>query len=524
MPHRMAAPPDAAAGTAGVLRGAVRLIALVAPISAVILAVLALLTGDGSLLAWAALGVALGVVCIVEMALGRADIEGIALFTAIGVAVAGRFAPEGSVATAVSAAAMFAVVLFTFTERSRWTTLLVVTTFGVHAMTLLWLSEGWSGLAGPGLLLAGGVSTWHVLGRVVGQRRLEHVSYRQLFDRVPVGLYRTGLGGELLDVNPAVAELLGVPRDRLIGRRAQDFFVDRDDFDRLRAAIGEGSDPLTTDIRFRRPDGTLIWVRDQTRPVTDDDGTIVCFEGELQDVTEERRHLDELEALVRSKSELIGAVSHELRTPLTAVVGFLELLQSGDAGGEDSELLALAADQARDIAGIVDDLLTAARLDNQELLVHATLFDLRATVEMAITSVTGSGPRDIVVDLPSGLQVMADAARVRQVLRNLVGNAIRYGAAPIVVRADESEGTVRVVVSDRGPEIPESTASRMFDAFFSGGEASGGQPGSIGLGLAVSQRLARLMDGELSYARVGDETRFVLELPTVGQGQMRKSA
>jgi PAS domain S-box-containing protein len=428
------------------------------------------------------------------------------------------------VTAVVAAAVMFALPLFTLVESSLRSMLAAIATFTVHTVTLVVASGGWAGLTAAGILLPGGVATWLLLHHIVGRLRTDHASYRQLFDRVPVGLYRTGLGGELLDVNPALAELVGVPRDELIGRFAQEFFADSDDFTRLREAIGDRLDPVTTDIQFRGSDGATIWVRDHTRSVTDEHGRIVCFEGELQDVTDQRRNLEKLETLVKSKSDLIGAVSHELRTPLTAVLGFLELLQSEVGDGEQSELLSLAADQARDIAGIVDDLLTAARLDNQELVVRRNVFDVRSPVDSAVTSVTGGGPSGVVVDVPSDVLVLADAARVRQVVRNLVGNAMRYGTGPIEVRAESREGAVRIVVADRGAEIPESTAARMFDAFFSGGESSERQPGSIGLGLAVSQRLAHLMDGDLSYARVGDENRFVLELPSASVVALAETA
>jgi signal transduction histidine kinase len=228
--------------------------------------------------------------------------------------------------------------------------------------------------------------------------------------------------------------------------------------------------------------------------------------------------------LVRSKSELIGAVSHELRTPLTAVVGFLEVLQSGGADGERVELLALAADQARDIAGIVDDLLTAARLDNQELVVQESALDIRGTIDGAVTSVTGGRRGEVVVAVPRGLMAFADGARVRQVLRNLIGNAMRYGRSPIEVRAEDGDGLIHVVVADHGPEISPDVVARMFDAFFSGAETSSRQPSSIGLGLAVSHRLARLMGGDLRYERVGNQTQFTLDLRAASVAEMAESA
>jgi PAS domain S-box-containing protein len=511
-------------GYAPVLRGAVLVLAVLVPTTAAALTALSLVTGIRGLLAWSVLGWILGGVCVVEAVLRRADIEFVVVVAALGVAVTARVAPPTSVPAVVAGSVMIALVLFTMIERTPRTVVAGVATATVHGYTLITIADDWGAVAGAGILMAAGIGTWLVLDRLVNQMRKDHSSYRELFDRVPVALYRTGLGGELLDVNPALAELLGMPREDLLGRRAQEFFVDVDDFSRLRAAIGDRTDSLTTDIRFRRPDGALIWVRDQTRPVTDDLGRIVCFEGELQDITEQRRHLDELEALVRSKSELIGAVSHELRTPLTAVVGFLELLQSGGADTERAEMLALAADQARDIAGIVDDLLTAARLDNQELVVQESTLDIRGPIDGAVTSVTGGRQGEVVVTVPRELMAFADGARVRQVLRNLIGNAMRYGRPPIEVCAKDDDGLIHVVVADHGPEISPDVVARMFDAFFSGAETSTRQPGSIGLGLAVSHRLARLMGGDLRYERVGNQTQFTLELRAASVAEMAESA
>jgi len=515
------AAPD---GRAVVLRRAIVVLAVVVPVTAAALTLITFVLGERDLLAWSILGWLIGAVCVLEAATHRVDVVLVILLTAVGVAVAAPFSPADSVITVVAAATMVAVVLFAVVDENAGTVVAAVVTFSLHAYSLVVVSTDWTGVAGAGVLFAGAIGVWLVLEEVVKRMQQDHSSYRELFDRVPVGLYRTGLGGELLDVNPALADLLGVSREELVGRRAQEFMVDVDDFSRLRAAIGDRPDPLTTDIRFRRPDGALIWVRDQTRAVTDESGEIVCFEGELQDVTDQRRHLDQLEALVRSKSELIGAVSHELRTPLTAVVGFLELLQADGAEDERSELLGLAADQARDIAGIVDDLLTAARLDNQELVVHEDALDVRSAVTGAVTSVTGGRGGEVEVNVPEGIMVRADAARVRQVLRNLVGNAMRYGRPPIEIRVEAGDGLVCLVVADHGPAIPREVAARMFDAFFSGVSTSARQPGSIGLGLAVSQRLARLMGGDLRYARVGEQTRFTLELCAAAPLQLAETA
>jgi signal transduction histidine kinase len=111
------------------------------------------------------------------------------------------------------------------------------------------------------------------------------------------------------------------------------------------------------------------------------------------------------------------------------------------------------------------------------------------------------------------LRALGDAGRVRQILRNLMGNALRYGAPPRVVRAaPASVATVEIAVADSGEEIPVGVRDRVFDTFVSL-PVEGGKPGSIGLGLSVSRHLARIMGGDLVHRRLNGETQFVLTLP-----------
>lgn len=334
--------------------------------------------------------------------------------------------------------------------------------------------------------------------------------FRDLFDRVPVGLYRTSVSGELLDANQALADILGVPLDSVLGRQVQPFMLDPADLHRLRERLATEGSPLVSDLRFRRADGRIIWVRDRTHMVRDESGEVVCFEGELQDITSEVEHMDRLRELVQSKSELIAAVSHELRTPLTAVVGCLDLLVTG-VGDEAEDLLALAAEQAHDLATIVEDLLTAARLDNQELVVHDEVVDIFGAAEATVRSMDWVG---VSLGVPPGAVGRGDGSRVRQILRNLVSNASKYGKPPVSVHLEVGEGTVGIVVADHGDPISPDVRRAMFESFYTTG-SQGTQPGSIGLGLAISRRLAQRMGGDLHHDRVGEQNRFVLTLPAV---------
>jgi len=436
--------------------------------------------------------------------------------------VTGAFAPAAMVqgmATAVLLGGVTALVVF---EPRRRALAMIAALMTVEAGSVSLAVPGWEALISilPGAaaaavtvpLLSSLRSRLVERGEAVVDRDLR---YRDLFDRVPVGLYRTGLEGELLDANQALADLLGAPRESVVGRPVQPFVVDPSDLVRLRERIPEDGTPLVTDLRFRRADGRVIWVRDRTRAVRDEAGAIVCFEGEFQDITQQVEQLERLQALVKSKSDLIAAVSHELRTPLTAVVGFLDLL-AADPLEDSEEMLRMAAEQAHDVAAIVDDLLTAARLDNRELVVHTDNVDVVETVRAAVRSL---GNPYVLLVLPMHLVAIGDAARVRQILRNLIGNAYRYGKPPVSVHADATGASVRIVVADRGDAIGTEVQAQMFEPFFTTGVGES-QPGAIGLGLAVSRQLARRMGGDLRHERVGVETRFTLSLPA-GSGAVR---
>jgi PAS domain S-box-containing protein len=494
-------------------------VVVVVPTASLVASLVAVATATPAFFAWAALGGFTSLVAIAQIAARSYDLRIVAVAHAVATVLAAQAAPPASVPGVVAGSAIAGAVMLALMGKRSGSIITGIVLVGIYSGVMYSWTMGASGIVGMVAMAGGAVIAWTLLSRLVAELREGEGSYRHLFDRVPVGLYRTALSGVLVDVNHALGELLGYSREEVIGMNARDLLYDPDDLDRLRAELGDGLAPLTTDLRFRRSDGEIIWIRDRTRAVTDQDGHPVFFEGELQDVTEERRHLEELEALVRSKSEFIGAVSHELRTPLTAVVGFLDLLADtmGSADREQIELLTMAVEQSHEVAGIVEDLLTAARIDNRELLIHAEVFDLAEAVEAAIRSMGVGGAPTPIVRLPAGATAFADPARVRQILRNLISNASRHGAPPIHVEAGANgDGSVMIVVSDRGDGIPADSAERIFDAFFTGASATS-QPGSIGLGLSVSRRRRDQVPPAPSQVR-GDPQRSgrILRRPVAG--------
>ena len=238
--------------------------------------------------------------------------------------------------------------------------------------------------------------------------------------------------------------------------------------------------------------------------------------GRLEDSLAQLTELkDRLEALVRSKDEFVASVSHELRTPLTAIYGLsLELQARREAFSveELDQMVGLIAEQSSDLSNMIEDLLVAARAELETMKLNLEQVDLVAEAA-AVVDATGTAAQGRLPIQISGevAPVVADPLRVRQILRNLLTNADRYGGDDVRVELFAGNRYVVVAVVDDGPGVPPGFEESIFHPYQSA-HAVSTQPSSVGLGLAVSRRLARLMGGDLHYSRRDDRTRFELRL------------
>lgn len=347
-----------------------------------------------------------------------------------------------------------------------------------------------------------------------GAYRQHDQRYRSLLDRVPVGLYRTAPDGRIVDVNPALAHTFGFASpEELLAAPAGSVYTDPTDRDRWVTQVNRADGPVEAELNMRRRDGSTIWVRDRVVPVRDRRGRVRYYEGQLEDVTDEKRHREDLEAALRSKIELIGTVSHELRNPLTSIVGYAHLLTEEREPGslEYAEMAAVVKQQAEDVANIVEDLLTAAQADAGTLRVVSAPLDLADEVRRALAGLSGRHAGTLDVDTPAAPAV-GDAMRVRQIVRNLVANAIVHGGEHIRVATTRRSGQVRLTVADDGPGLARGDEERVFEPFQHGNREARGH-NSVGLGLTISRQLARLMGGDLTYRREQGMTVFSLVLP-----------
>jgi K+-sensing histidine kinase KdpD len=246
--------------------------------------------------------------------------------------------------------------------------------------------------------------------------------------------------------------------------------------------------------------------------------TVSLENGRLEDSLEELTRLkDQLEQEVKSKDEFVASVSHELRTPLTGIVGLShELVENREYFEQDeiNDILMMISEQSSELANIVEDLLVGARADSSTLVIKKETIDLQKEIQMVVSghALLGSeGHPEVPVTIRTN-GAHADALRFRQIVRNLLTNAARYGGSKVWIETRREAGRVVVAVIDNGEGVPGTQETSIFEAYQRAHNAAG-QPASVGLGLSVARKLARKMGGDLRYRRIDDTSSFELSLP-----------
>jgi signal transduction histidine kinase len=246
------------------------------------------------------------------------------------------------------------------------------------------------------------------------------------------------------------------------------------------------------------------------KPLTTSPLTLLIF----RNITGIRSAGQTIVDLVRDRSSFLAAVSHELRSPLSSVVGYANLLSDPASTLDDdarTELVRDMTDQAWDLAGIVEDLLTVANVELGELNMAKVQVDVGANVAQVIESM-GVRADEIEVREDEPVRGVGDPARYRQIVRNLLSNALRHGDGPISVTVSLEDDMAVLTVRDHGEGISDELADLV------GHQATGSHsptPGTVGLGLWISQELTRLMGGTLTYRREEGETVFRVAVPAL---------
>jgi PAS domain S-box-containing protein len=362
---------------------------------------------------------------------------------------------------------------------------------------------------------------------VTEKRRLEEELYnerellRALLDASPDSIYFKDRDSRFLRISRSLAERIGLRSpEEARGKSDADFFHP----DHVRAALGDEQDIL----RSGQPvvgkmehevtrQGHERWLLTTKMPLRDSAGLVVGTLGVSRDVTELKHAEDELAVArdaalesARLKSEFLANMSHEIRTPLNAVVGMAGLLLDTSLDAEQREFASTIRTSADVLLGIVNDILDFSKIDAGKMTIEAIDFDVTQVIEEAADLIAEQAHHkglELVMAIPARLPrlVKGDPGRIRQVLVNLVSNAVKFtdtGEVVIGVELLERAGrhqTLRWQVRDTGVGIPAEAQARLFNAFTQADGSTTRRYGGTGLGLAICKRLVSLMGGEIGF-------------------------
>ncbi|BDI30378.1 hypothetical protein CCAX7_24290 [Capsulimonas corticalis] len=429
--------------------------------------------------------------------------------------------------------------------------------------------------AAPRTVLASGQAIYSPAGEKLGavvamhditeSKRVEQAlrdaeeKYRSIYEHAAEGIFRTTPQGRFLDVNPAFARLLGYDSPEEVVETYTDIANQLYAHPEHRASEHMSADGCVEgyEVEFRRRDGGCLWVSMYARCVFAPDGSQEYFEGTIRDITErkaaeqalqakneqleiQKNELDQARAAAlasaKTKSEFLANMSHEIRTPMNGVIGMAGLLLDTSLSAEQREYARIIQGSGDTLLTIINDILDFSKIEAGKMAIETNDFDLRESIK-AVAEILGPRAQDagltlatqVASEIPARLR--GDAGRIRQILTNFLGNAIKFTPAgevsisASVVPDDFAEIRVRLAVHDTGIGIPLHRQAAVFDSFTQADGSTTRKYGGTGLGLTISRQLTELMGGRIGLESApGSGSTFWIELPLEKVASSQESA
>ncbi|MBM3462719.1 MAG: PAS domain S-box protein [Armatimonadetes bacterium] len=344
------------------------------------------------------------------------------------------------------------------------------------------------------------------------------------------------LDGTITDWNCAAEALFGHSAEEAVGQHVS--MLDGDPVEEILDCVRRGMPVRHMEAVRHRKDGEIIEVSVTFSPIRDRAGKLTGVSSILRDISEAKRHERELRAAWKAaaranqaKTAFLSSMSHEVRTPLNAIVGFSDLLLAERDSMDPATMhgtIENVSVAASDLLKLADEMLDLARIEAGRLALHPEEFLVADVIRNAISIVSHQALRkEVRLVGPIALEgdMVADPARVRQILFNLLTNAIKFSPVGGEVRIDVERASDAIVlaVGDLDPGIPAEDIERIFQPFEQvnvGGRAREG----TGLGLAIVRELVHAHGGRIHVSSaLGQGSRFVVTLPQGGRGETRRS-
>ena len=359
--------------------------------------------------------------------------------------------------------------------------------------------------------------------------------FRSAFDDAATGMALLDFDGYYIRVNRALCEMLGRSEEELLATTYVDI-THPDDVEesvtQVRRVLEDGLERDFREKRYVHADGHAVWVSLSISVVKDTGGRPLYRVAQIQDIAERKRAEETMheareaaEEANRAKSEFLANMSHEIRTPMNGVIGMTGLLLDSDLSREQRDYADTIHVSGEALLSIINDILDFSRIEAGKMLIEKIGFDLRATVEDTMGLLAERAHSKglelaclIEYDVPTALK--GDPGRIRQILMNLIGNAIKFTAEGEVVlrvelaESEEDTPVVRFSVTDTGIGMTEEEQGRIFESFTQADASITRRHGGTGLGLAICRQLVDLMGGEIGLrSEPGAGSTFFFTLP-----------
>lgn len=299
--------------------------------------------------------------------------------------------------------------------------------------------------------------------------------------------------------------------------------------------IAEGSDAkYFLDYRIQRPDGSVRWIHDQSFPIYDSVGECVAIAGIARDVTDDVMQKKEIEkakevaeSANKAKADFLASMSHELRTPLNAIIGLSEIIQMKELPADIAEYINVIEDSGMHLLNLINDILDFAKIEEGKLSLEYESFNLiELTQSILHTFYTKAKEQGLILQFDYDAElpkiVIADPKRLRQVLTNLISNALKFTAEGSVtvklacLKKGDRKASYLIEVTDTGIGIAEDDMEKLFTRFSQLQSGKAMHHGGTGLGLAITKELVEMMGGRItvtSECGVGTTFSCQLEFP-----------
>jgi two-component system sensor histidine kinase/response regulator len=378
-----------------------------------------------------------------------------------------------------------------------------------------------------------------VTERKRAERELAHERrlFDALMDNIPDTIYFQDTACRFMRINKAQARMLGIadPQEA-IGKTDFDFFPPdfaQASYDAEKRLLETGQPIIGAEEKLTRPDGQVQWLSATEVPIRDAKGKIVGYVGISRDITDRKRAEMELadakkaaESANRIKGEFLANMSHEIRTPMNGVIGMTELVLDTELTREQREYVETIRNSAESLLTVINDILDFSKIEAGKLDLNPIAFVLRDSLEETTKALAHRAFEkgleltcDVRPEVPES--VIGDPTRLRQVLMNLAGNAIKFTeSGEVALRAEVESRTQQSVVvhfsiRDTGIGIPSDKHRLIFGAFSQADTSTTRRFGGTGLGLAISSRLVAMMNGRIWFESApgqGSTFHFTAEL------------